>query len=128
IFAARIFIDESKDTTPQRLDIPGLLTSAIALFALTFGLIESNGRGWGDPVVLGLIGIAIVFFVIFIQLELHQRLPMLDLRLFRNASFASANAVMFLIGLAMFGTFFFVSLYVQNILGYSPVQAGATFL
>ncbi len=128
IFAARFFIDESRDTTPQRLDIPGLLTSAIALFALTFGLIESNGRGWGDPVVLGLIGVAIVFFVVFIQLELHQRLPMLDLNLFRNASFASANAVMFLIGLAMFGTFFFVSLFVQNILGYSPLQAGATFL
>ena len=53
---------------------------------------------------------------------------MLDLNLFRNASFTSANAVMLLIGLAMFGMFFFVSLYVQNILGYSPLQAGATFL
>jgi EmrB/QacA subfamily drug resistance transporter len=128
VFAARIFIDESKDTTPQRLDIPGLLTSAVALFALTFGLIESNHRGFGSPFVLGLLGLAIVFFGVFILLEQRQRLPMLDLALFRNASFASANAVMFLIGLAMFGTFFFVSLYVQNVLGYAPLKAGATFL
>ena len=79
IFAARIFIDESRDTTEQRLDFPGLATSAIALFALTFALIKSNDRGWGDPLVLGLFGVAAVFFVVFILLERHQRLPMLDL-------------------------------------------------
>jgi EmrB/QacA subfamily drug resistance transporter len=128
ILAARVFIDESRDTTEQRLDFPGLATSAIALFALTYGLIKSNERGWGDPFVLGLFAVAAAFFVVFIMLERHQRLPMLDLNLFRNRSFSSANTVMFLIGLAMFGTFFFVSLFVQNILGYSPIQAGATFL
>ena len=128
ILAARIFIDESRDMTEQRLDFPGLATSAIALFALTYGLIKSNERGWGDPLVLGLFAASAVSFVAFILLERHQRLPMLDLNLFRNRSFASANTVMFLIGLAMFGTFFFVSLFVQNILGYSPIQAGATFL
>jgi EmrB/QacA subfamily drug resistance transporter len=128
ILAARIFIDESRDTTEQRLDFPGLATSAIALFALTYGLIKSNERGWGDPLVLGLFAVAAVFFVAFVMLERHQRLPMLDLNLFRNRSFASANVIMFLIGLAMFGTFFFVSLFVQNILHYSPIQAGATFL
>jgi len=59
---------------------------------------------------------------------LHQRLPMLDLSLFRNRGFAGANAVMLFVGLAMFGVFFYVSLYVQQILGYSPTQAGASFL
>ena len=128
LVAARAFIDESKDTTPQRLDLPGLLTSAGALFALTYGLIESNKRGWGDPVVLGCFASAAVLFFAFVQLERHQRLPMLDLNLFRNRSFTSANVVMLLIGLAMFGTFFFVSLYMQNVLHYSPTQAGASFL
>jgi EmrB/QacA subfamily drug resistance transporter len=128
IVAARIFIDESRDMTEQRLDFPGLATSAIALFALTYGLIKSNELGFGDPLVLGLFAVSAAFFVAFVLLERHQRLPMLDLNLFRNRSFASANTVMFLIGLAMFGTFFFVSLFVQNILGYSPIQAGATFL
>ena len=53
---------------------------------------------------------------------------MLDLALFRNKRFAGANTVMLLVGLAMFGVFFYVSLYVQNVLGYSPIQAGASFL
>src|SRR5580765_3955349 len=68
IFAARLFIDESKDTSAQRLDLPGLVTSAIGLFALTYALIESNDRGWGDPLVLGLFAVAAVLFVVFILL------------------------------------------------------------
>jgi EmrB/QacA subfamily drug resistance transporter len=129
VIAARLFIDETKDTSQeQRLDLPGLVTSGIALFALTYALIKSNDLGWGDPLVLSLFVVAAVSFVVFVLLEQHQRLPMLDLSLFRNATFSSANAVMFLIGLAMFGTFFFVSLFVQGVLRYSPMQAGATFL
>jgi EmrB/QacA subfamily drug resistance transporter len=128
LIAARIFIDESRDTSAQRLDFAGLATSAIALFSLTYALIKSNDEGWGDPLVLGLFAVSAVFFALFVLVETRQRLPMLDLRLFRNASFTSANSVMLLIGLAMFGMFFFVSIYVQNVLGYSPVQAGATFL
>jgi EmrB/QacA subfamily drug resistance transporter len=128
IAAARVFIDESRDMSAQRLDFPGLATSAIALFALTYALIKSNDRGWGDSLVLALFGVAVLSFGVFALLEQRQRLPMLDLSLFRNASFASANTVMLLIGLAMFGMFFFVSIYVQNVLGYSPIEAGATFL
>jgi EmrB/QacA subfamily drug resistance transporter len=129
IVAAYFFIDESRDTShEQRLDLPGLLTSGIALFALTYGLIESNNYGWGSTRIVGLFVAAAVFFVAFILLERHQRIPMLDLSLFKNRTFAAANAVMLLVGLAMFGVFFFVSLYVQNILKYTPTRAGATFL
>src|SRR5205085_11161806 len=64
----------------------------------------------------------------FVLLERHQRLPMLDLSLFKNVGFAGANGVMLLVGLAMFGVFFYVSLYVQQVLGYSPTEAGASFL
>ena len=64
----------------------------------------------------------------FILLEQRQRLPMLDLSLFRNSTFAGANATMLLVALAMFGVFFFLSLYMQQILGFSPTKAGAAFL
>ena len=64
----------------------------------------------------------------FVVLELRQRRPMLDLTLFRNATFSGANVAMLLVALAMFGVFFFVSLYMQNVLGYSAVQTGAAFL
>ena len=66
--------------------------------------------------------------VAFVLLETHQRLPMLDLSLFRNRTFAGANLAVLLVALAMFGVFFFVSLYMQGILGYSAVKAGAAFL
>jgi EmrB/QacA subfamily drug resistance transporter len=129
LVAARIFIDESRDTShEQRLDLPGLLSSGIGLFALTYALIRTNQHGWGDAFVLVLFGVAAVALVTFVLLERHQRLPMLDLSLFRDRTFSSANAVMLLIGLAMFGTFFFVSIYLQNVLRYSPMRAGATFL
>ncbi len=129
IIAARLFIDETKDTSrEQRLDLPGLLTSAIGLFALTYGLIETNHHAWTSARVLSLLAIAIVALGTFLMLESRQRLPMLDLSLFKNRTFAGANAVMLMVGLAMFGIFFFNSLFLQNILGYSAIQAGATFL
>jgi DHA2 family multidrug resistance protein-like MFS transporter len=69
-----------------------------------------------------------VAFAAFVLLELHQRIPMLDLSLFRDPTFAGANLTMLMVGLAMFGIFFFNSLFFQNVLGYSAVETGATFL
>ncbi len=129
IVVARLVIDESRDTSAvQRLDLPGLVVSAIALFALTYGLIEANEHGWTSPLILSLFAIAAVGLVGFVLLEQHQQVPMLDLSLFRNPTFAGANAVMMLVGLAMFGVFLFVTLYMQNVLRYSPTEAGAAFL
>jgi EmrB/QacA subfamily drug resistance transporter len=129
IVVARFVIKESRDTSAeQRLDLPGLLTSAIGLFALIYALIEANTYGWTSARILGFFALAVIGLVAFVLLELRQRVPMLDLSLFRNPIFAGANAIMLLVALAMFGVFFYVSLYVQNVLGYSPTQAGATFL
>src|SRR5215218_557673 len=129
IAASFLLIDESKDTTQdQRPDVPGLLSSAVGLFALTYGLIEANGYGWASGRILGAFALAAAALSAFVLLERHQRVPMLDLRLFRNGTFAGANIVLLLVALAMFGVFFFLSLYMQNILGYSPVKAGAAFL
>jgi EmrB/QacA subfamily drug resistance transporter len=128
IAASYAFIDESRDETHEGLDLPGLVTSALGLFALTYGLIEANTYGWGSPRILGAFALAAVALVAFIVLEKRQRAPMLPLELFRNRTYTGANLVMLLVALAMFGVFFFVSLYMQNILGYSAVQAGAAFL
>jgi EmrB/QacA subfamily drug resistance transporter len=129
ILVTRIVVDESRDTSAeQRLDLPGLLSSGIALFALTYGLIEANKYGWASGRILGLFAVAAIGFVAFVLLERHQRAPMLDLSLFRNGTFAGANTVMLLVGLAMFGVFFYNSLFIQNIIGWSAVQTGASFL
>src|SRR5215213_5726493 len=128
IAASYLLITESKDETHESLDLPGLATSALGLFALTYGLIEANGYGWTSGRIVGSFVIAAVSLVAFVQLERRQRAPMLDLSLFRSGTYAGANVAMLLVALAMFGVFFFVSLYMQNILGYSPVRAGAAFL
>jgi EmrB/QacA subfamily drug resistance transporter len=129
IAASFAFIKESRDESEeQRLDLPGLVTSAIGLFALTYGLIEANSYGWTSGRILVAFAVAVVALVAFVLLEHRQRVPMLDLALFRSGTFAGANLVVLLVALAMFGVFFFVSLYMQNILEYSAVQAGAAFL
>ncbi|TML72631.1 MAG: DHA2 family efflux MFS transporter permease subunit [Actinobacteria bacterium] len=128
IVASFLFIDESRDETHVRLDIPGLATSAVGLFSLTYGLIEANTYGWGSPRIVGSFAIAAAALLVFVYLESHQRAPMLPLELFKNRTYTGANTVILLVALAMFGVFFFVSLYMQNILGYSAVQAGAAFL
>jgi EmrB/QacA subfamily drug resistance transporter len=128
IAASFVFIDESRDETHERLDLPGLVTSAVGLFALTYALVEGNGHGWGSARILGAFAVAAFMLVAFVYLESHQRAPMLPLELFRNRTYTGANTVILLVALAMFGVFFFVSLYMQNILGYSAVQAGAAFL
>jgi EmrB/QacA subfamily drug resistance transporter len=129
VIAARIFIDETRDTSrEQRLDLPGLITSAVGLFALTYGLIETNDHGWGSARVLTLFAVAIGSLAIFVLLELRGRTPMLDLSLFRDPTFSGANTVMFLVGLAMFGILFYNSLFLQRVLGYGAIKTGATFL
>ena len=129
LIVGRLVIRESRDTSQeQRLDIPGLAASAVALFALTFALIEANSYGWGDPVIVGLFALSAGALALFVWLELHQRAPMLDLSLFRSSTFAGANVVAMLVTLAMFGVFFFMSIYMQNVLGYSATGTGAAFL
>ena len=128
VAASFLLIDESRDETHERLDVPGLATSAVGLFALTYGLIEANSYGWTSARIVGSFTIAVVALVVFVLLERHQRDPMLPLELFRNRTYSGANIVLLLVALAMFGVFFFVSLYMQNILGFSAVQTGAAFL
>jgi EmrB/QacA subfamily drug resistance transporter len=129
IVVAFLYIDESRDRShEQRADLPGLITSGVGLFALTYGLIEANALGWGSPRIVGSFVVAAVLLGAFIVLERRQRLPMLDLSLFADATFAGANTVMLLSSLAMFGVFFYVTLYMQQVMGLSPTRAGIVFL
>jgi len=129
IAMARWAIDETRDTSAeQRLDLPGLLTSGAGLFALTYALIEANNYGWTSARILGLFAVAAVLLAAFVALEAKQRIPMLDLSLFRQRTFAGANTAMVLVSLAMFGIFFYNSLFIQNVLRFSAIQTGATFL
>jgi EmrB/QacA subfamily drug resistance transporter len=128
IGASYLFIDESRDETHASLDLPGLATSAVGLFALTYALIEANTYGWSSARIVGAFALAAIALASFVVIEKRRRDPMLPLDLFRSGTYTGSNLTILLVALAMFGVFFFVSLYMQNILGYSAVQAGAAFL
>src|SRR6185437_14234434 len=129
VLASIFVVPESKDTSrQQRLDLPGLITSGVGLLSLVYALIEANQYGWTSGRILGLFVVAAVSLIAFVLLETHQRLPMLDLSLFRSGTFAGANLVAILVTLAMFGIFVFFPIYMQTWLGWSPIQAGAALL
>lgn len=121
-------VRESVSPHQRRLDLPGLGLGTAALFLATYGLIEANLRGWTDPVIAGSLVGSGVLVVAFLSWELRNPAPMMPLRFFRIPAFSAGNAVAFSVSLGMFATFFFLSLYMQLIHGYTAFEAGMRFL
>jgi EmrB/QacA subfamily drug resistance transporter len=120
---------ESRDPAGGRSDWVGTGLIVVALTALMFALIKGNGMGWGSPAILALFATASVTFASFVVYELRfAAAPMADLRLFQRRSFASIGFVAFAISATVIGLITYLSLYMQNTLGYSPVQGGLRFL
>jgi EmrB/QacA subfamily drug resistance transporter len=121
-----------RDTAPsertRRLDLPGLLTSSLALGALTFGLIEGERRGWTSGAILGSFAVAALAGLAFWLIERASIDPMVDLSLFRSRLFSGGTGAMGLWAFGIFGIYFYSALYLQNVLGMSPVRAGAAFI
>ncbi len=129
ILATFKLVQESRDTSAERrLDVPGLVTSGLGIFALNYALIQGNSYGWSSArIVLSFVASAVLLLA-FLALELRQRLPMFDLTLFRNRTFAAANVNGLLMFIGLFTYILYFSIFLQTVLGYSAVQAGATFL
>ncbi len=122
-------IDESRDeNAPRRLDLPGVLTSALALFALTYALIEGHDKGWTSPLILGTFAAAAVLGALFVRIENSSANPMVALRLFRERVFSGGLIALSLWAFGLFGIYFFTSLYLQGVLGFSSTKAGAAFV
>ncbi len=117
-------VPTSKDPDGHPLDPPGALLSVIGLVALVFGVIEGPELGWTHPATLSGFVIAAVALTAFVRWELRVRYPTLDPRLFRNRGFASGSAAVTVAFFAMFGMFFLLTLYLQYVKGYSPLEAG----
>ena len=112
----------------RRLDIPGLASSAVALFALTYALIEGHTKGWTSAQILGSFALAAAAAVVFALVEARTQRPMVQISLFRSRVFSGGTLVMMMWAFGIFGIYFFTSLYLQGILGFSPVKAGLAFL
>jgi EmrB/QacA subfamily drug resistance transporter len=113
---------------PEPLDVPGLVTFCSALFLLIFGLIRGNPEGWGSPLILvSLVGSA-ALMAAFLAIEARSPHPMLDLTLFRKPAFVGVSAVAFALSAGMFSMFLYLTIYLQGVTDYSPLEAGVRFL
>jgi EmrB/QacA subfamily drug resistance transporter len=124
LVAGRWLVPESKDPSAPRLDFAGFVLSIAGLTALTWGLIEAPARGWTDAAILSAFAAAAVILASFVVAELRTREPMLDVRLFRNPRFSASSAAISLAFFALFGMIFFLTQYLQDVLGYSALEAG----
>jgi EmrB/QacA subfamily drug resistance transporter len=123
----RAYLDESTRTR-RRLDLPGLATSGLALFALVYALIEGDNKGWTSPVIIGAFAISTAAAAAFVVVEARAAQPMIDVALFRSRVFSGGVVAMGLWAFGVFGVYFFAALYLQNGLGFTPVQAGLAFV
>jgi EmrB/QacA subfamily drug resistance transporter len=113
---------------PEPVDVPGLITFSSALFLLIFGLIRGNPEGWSStPILACLIGAA-VLLAAFLSIEVRSTHPMLDLSLFRKRAFNGVSAVAFSLSGGMFALFLYLTIYMQGVLDFSPLEAGLRFL
>jgi len=128
MFVALTRMGESRDEQAVRADVWGLLTFSASLFLIVFGVLRGNSSGWTSPLIVGSLVGGIVLLAIFVVVELRQPRPMLDIGLFRVPAFVGVSVATFCIGAGMFALFPYLSIYFQDILGYSPLGAGLLFL
>ena len=122
-------VRESRDETVGRtIDYAGIATLTVGLTGLVLALIEGNRWGWDSGRILGLFAVAVVALALFAWVELRVRTPMVDFSVFRSRQFAGASSVGFIVSFGMMAMFFFTALYMQNILGYTALEAGVRFL
>ena len=112
----------------RRIDLPGLVSSAVALFALTYALIEGHDQGWTSPLITATFAVAALSGLLFTIVEARSDEPMVDVSLFGNHVFSGGITAVVMWGFGLFGIYFFTSLYLQNVLGFSPTRAGAAFV
>ena len=124
------FVAEGRDRSRARVfDLAGAVTVTAGLVAIVFAIVRTDVNGWGSPQTLIVLAVGLLLIAVFLLIE--GRLasqPLMPLHIFRSRPLSSANAIVFLLGSAMFGMWFFVSLYLQQVLGYSPLKAGFAFL
>ena len=121
-------VQESRDPSGRRLDWWGVVTFSVSLFALILALIRGNADGWTSARILALFAVSAGALVGFVGLELRLRRPMLDLSLFRRPAMTGVSVAAFTLAASIFAMFLYITLYIQDGLGYGPLGAGVRFL
>ncbi|MGW0822381.1 MFS transporter [Streptomyces sp. NPDC002845] len=122
-----MYISES-ERHPGRFDISGALTSTAGMASLVYGFIRASEEGWRDSLTIGSFGAAVVLLLAFAFIETRAKEPITPLRMFADRNRSGTYVIMLSLAAAMFGMFFFIVIFVQNVLQYSPIEAGLAFL
>ena len=124
---APVYINES-ERHPGRFDIAGAMTSTLGMASLVYGFIRASEEGWRDTVTLVSFASAVVLLAAFVLIESRAKEPITPLRMFADRNRSGTYLIMLSLAAAMFGMFFFIVLFVQNVLGYTPIESGLAFL
>ncbi|GAC1434446.1 MAG: MFS transporter [Solirubrobacteraceae bacterium] len=128
VFVTLTKLEESRDEDARGVDWAGLLTFSLGLFLIIFALVRGNDQGWSSAEITGSLVAGVLLLVAFVFVERAQSRPMLDLQLFRRPAFAGASVVAFALSGSMFAMFLYLTLFIQNVLGFGPLEAGVRFL
>jgi EmrB/QacA subfamily drug resistance transporter len=128
VVALRNVPESRASAAVRQVDLPGLVTSAVTLFALTYALIEGSVRGWTSPLIVGAFALAAVAAAAFMVTETRVAQPMVDLTMFRTREFSGGTGTMMIWAFGILGIYFYTSIYLQQTLGFSPVKAGLAFV
>ena len=122
-------IAETRDESGERnFDVAGAFTITLGLSALVFALLDAETAGWGSFQTIGTIVAALILLALFVVVERRSRAPLVPFSIFRVRTVTGANVVGILVGASLFAMFYFISLYMQQVLGYSPIKAGLSYL
>jgi EmrB/QacA subfamily drug resistance transporter len=122
-------IAETRDEGEIRhFDAAGAVTITAGLSILVYALVDANSAGWGSPQTIGLLAVAAILLAAFVAIERRSRAPLVPFSIFRIRTITGANVVGLLVGASLFSMFYFISLYMQQVLGYSPIKTGLSYL
>jgi EmrB/QacA subfamily drug resistance transporter len=126
--AAWRLLPESRNAGSRHFDIAGAVSVTAGLSLLVFTLVDANNAGWTSGQTLGLAAVALALLAAFVVIELRSKAPLVPFAIFRNRTISGTNVVGLLVAMALFSMFFFVSLYMQMVLGYDALEAGLAYL
>jgi EmrB/QacA subfamily drug resistance transporter len=126
--APRLIAESRSEGETRAFDVAGAVTVTAALTVLVYALVDANDAGWGSGQTIGLIALSLLLMAAFVAIELRARKPLVPFSIFRIRTLTGANVVGLLVGASLFSMFFFISLYMQQVLGYSAIHAGLSYL
>jgi EmrB/QacA subfamily drug resistance transporter len=128
LLAPRLILESRSESATRHFDTGGAVSVTAGLSVLVYALVDANDAGWGSTQTIGLLALSAALIAAFIVIELRSRAPLVPFRIFRIRTLTGANVVGLLVGGSLFAMFFFITLYMQQVLGYSPIHAGLSYL